>query len=42
VGRGGRVPAEQASIIYRLDPINLLAHEVLRTPDHIGGLPHDV
>jgi hypothetical protein len=29
------------SIIYRLDPINLLAHEALRTPDHIGGIVHD-
>ena len=29
------------SIIYRLDPISLIAHEVLRTPDHIGGIVHD-
>ena len=29
------------SIIYRLDPISLIAREVLRTPDHIGGIVHD-
>ena len=29
------------SIIFRVDPISLLAREVLRTPDHIGGIVHD-
>jgi hypothetical protein len=29
------------SIIYRVDPITLAAREVLRTPDHIGGIVHD-
>jgi hypothetical protein len=29
------------SIIYRVDPISLAANEVLRTPDHIGGIVHD-
>ncbi len=29
------------SIIYRVDPISLLAREALRTPDHIGGIVHD-
>jgi hypothetical protein len=29
------------SIIYRVDPISLAATEVLRTPDHIGGIVHD-
>jgi hypothetical protein len=29
------------SIIYRVDPTSLVAHEVLRSPDHIGGIVHD-
>jgi hypothetical protein len=29
------------SIIYRVDPTTLAAKEVLRTPDHIGGIAHD-
>jgi Family of unknown function (DUF6454) len=29
------------SIIYRVDPTSLVAREVLRTPDHIGGIVHD-
>lgn len=29
------------SIIYRVDPTTLAAEEVLRTPDHIGGIAHD-
>ncbi len=29
------------SIIYRVDPLSLRAREVLRTPDHIGGIVHD-
>jgi Family of unknown function (DUF6454) len=29
------------SIIYRVDPTTLVAHEVLRSPDHIGGIVHD-
>jgi hypothetical protein len=29
------------SIIYRVDPRSLDAREVLRTPDHIGGIVHD-
>jgi len=29
------------SIIYRVDPISLLAREALRTPVHIGGIVHD-
>ena len=29
------------SIIYRVDPLSLTAREVLRTPDHIGGIVHD-
>jgi hypothetical protein len=30
-----------ASIIYRVDPDTLEAHEVLRFRDHIGGIVHD-
>jgi hypothetical protein len=29
------------SIIYRVDPISLVPEEVLRSPDHIGGIVHD-
>jgi hypothetical protein len=29
------------SIIYRVDPITLVREEVLRSPDHIGGIVHD-
>jgi uncharacterized protein DUF6454 len=29
------------SIIYRVDPRSLATTEVLRTPDHIGGIVHD-
>lgn len=29
------------SIVYRVDPISLIAREALRTPDHIGGIVHD-
>jgi hypothetical protein len=29
------------SIIFRVDPFSLAATEVLRTPDHIGGIVHD-
>jgi len=29
------------SIIFRVDPRSLAATEVLRTPDHIGGIAHD-
>jgi len=29
------------SILYRVDPSSLAATEVLRTPDHIGGIVHD-
>ena len=29
------------SIVYRVDPISLLARAVLRTPDHIGGIVRD-
>jgi hypothetical protein len=29
------------SILYRIDPQTLRADEVLRTPDHIGGIVHD-
>jgi hypothetical protein len=29
------------SIIYRVDPESLVPREVLRSPDHIGGIVHD-
>ena len=29
------------SIIYRVDPESLVPHEVLRSPDHIGGIVHN-
>ena len=29
------------SIIFRVDPRSLAATEILRTPDHIGGIAHD-
>jgi hypothetical protein len=29
------------SIIYRVDPTSLVPEEVLRSPDHIGGIVHD-
>jgi hypothetical protein len=29
------------SIIYRVDPLTLVPEEVLRSPDHIGGIVHD-
>jgi Family of unknown function (DUF6454) len=29
------------SIIFKVDPFTLHAREVLRTPDHIGGIVHD-
>jgi hypothetical protein len=29
------------SIVYEVDPISLEAEEVLRTPDHIGGIVHE-
>jgi hypothetical protein len=31
----------QPSIIFRVDPTSLATTEVLRTPDHIGGIAHD-
>jgi len=29
------------SIIYRVDPVSLVPQQVLRSPDHIGGIVHD-